>query len=56
MLKCVDNYGPGHPQKRVPWAGCQKIFKFTLYIFINFLKKLNEKIAIEPKSYTAMLR
>ena len=30
MLKCVENCGPRHPHKWVPWARCQKIFKFTL--------------------------
>ena len=53
MLKCVENCGPRHPPKIVPWARCQKIFKFTLNI--NFFKKPNKKNTIEPKSYTAML-
>ena len=38
MLKFVER----HPPKRVPWARCQKISKFTLYIFF-FFKKPNKK-------------
>ena len=53
MPKCVKNCGPRHPPKRMPWARCQKIFKF---IHINFFKKPNKKFTIiELKSYTAML-
>ena len=43
MLICVENCGPNYTSKRVPWAWCQKIFKFTF------------KFTIKPKSYTAML-
>ena len=42
MLKCVENWGPRHPPKRVPWARCQKICKFTLYIYI-FLRNQTRK-------------
>ena len=43
MLECVENCGPRHPPKRVPWARCQKFFKFTLYIYI-FLRNQTKKI------------
>ena len=49
MLKCVENCGPRHPPKRVPWARCRKIFKITL-IHINFFKKPNEKIYSKTKN------
>ena len=54
MLKCVENRDPRHPPKKVPWARCQKMFKFTLYVSIFFRDQI-KKITIEPKSYTAML-
>ena len=54
MLKCVKNCGPKQPPKRVPWARCQKIFKFT-YTYKFFLKTKQKKFTIEPKSYPAML-
>ena len=38
--------GPRHPLWRVPWARCQKIFKFT---HINFFKKPNKKIYNKAK-------
>ena len=43
MLKCVESCGPRHPPDRVPWARCQKIFKFTSYTYI-FFKKPNKKV------------
>ena len=54
MLKCVENCGPRHRLWRLPWARCQKMFKFTLYIYI-FLRNQSKKFTIEPKSNTAML-
>ena len=53
MLKCVENCGTKHRSKRVPWARCQEIFKFTLYIYI-FSRNQTKKFTIEPQSYTAM--
>ena len=37
------NFGPRHSPKKMPWARCQKIFKFTLYISI-FLRNQIKKI------------
>ena len=54
MLKCIENWGSRYPPKRVPWAGCKNIFKFTLYIYI-FWETKQKKFIIEPKSYTVML-
>ena len=54
MLKCLENCGLRHPPKRVPWARCQKIFKFTLYIQL-FSRNQTKKITVVPKTYTAML-
>ena len=45
---------PKAPAKAVPWARCQKVFKFTLYITI-FSRNRTKKITIEPKSYTVVL-
>ena len=54
MLKCVENCGPRHPPKRVPWARYRKVFKFILYVYI-FLRHQIKNFTIEPNSYTAML-
>ena len=54
MLKCVENCIPRNAPKTVPWARCQKMFKFTLYTSI-FLRNQSKKFTIEPKSYNAML-
>ena len=35
---------------RVPWARCQKIFKFTLYIEI-FVRNQTNKFTIDPELY-----
>ena len=45
MLKCVENCGPRHPPKRVPWARFKKKItiesksyaSMPLYLFFDFL-------------------
>ena len=54
MLKCVENCGPRHPPKRVPWARWQKFFNFTLYINVflrNQTKNLQQSRRVILRCY-----
>ena len=51
MLKYVENCGPRHPPKRVPWVRCQIFFNFIHINFFTQPKKNYNRARVIPRRY-----